>query len=462
MSDLSDATPSGAPRRRFADVRTPIPGPRSQALVAEERPFLAPGTQALSQMAGIAVDHGKGALLADVDGNTFVDFVAGICVASLGHGHPALATALGEQAARISAGSFASEPRKELLKRIASITPYPALKRTQLYSGGSEAVESALRLARAYTKKYEVVAFWGGFHGKTGGVLGLMGSEFKHHLGPLTPGNHLAPYADCYRCPLKTTYPGCGLACVDFLRQIIKLNTTGSLAAIIVEPIQGTGGNVIPPDDWLPAVKSVAREFDALLVLDEMITGFGRTGKMFGAEHFGVEADIMTFGKGVANGFPLTGLISTDEIVRPDKADPWARPSFSSSSYGGAPLGAAAGNAVTRVIVEEKIPEHVAVVGDALLGALRPLVDKYRFVGEVRGKGLMIAIELVKDKHTREPLDKKTCEWIYMRCLEKGLLTMTYAPRVRVNPPLVITRDQALEGASILDEVFGELERRTL
>jgi 4-aminobutyrate aminotransferase-like enzyme len=331
------------------------------------------------------------------------------------------------------------------------------LKRTQLYSGGAEAVESALRLARAYTKKYEVVAFWGGFHGKTGGVLGLMGSDFKHGLGPLQPGTYLAPYADCYRCPLKLSHPSCGLACVDLLRQIIKLSTTGSLAAIIVEPIQGTAGNVIPPDDWLPAVKSVARDSGALLILDEMITGFGRTGRMFGAEHYGVEADIMTFGKGVASGFPLTGLISTDEIVA--KSDPWNRPSFSSSSYGGSPLPAAAGNAVTRVLVEEKVPENADAVGRALLDALRPLA-RHPFVGEVRGKGLMIAIELVKDQHTREPLDRKTCEWIFSECLRRGLLTMAYAPRVRVNPPLVISREQALEGAAILDEVFAELAAR--
>jgi 4-aminobutyrate aminotransferase-like enzyme len=304
-----------------------------------------------------------------------------------------------------------------------------------------------------------VVAFWGGFHGKTGGVLGLMGSNFKHGLGPLPPGSYLAPYADCYRCPLKLSYPQCGLACVDFLRQVIKLNTTGSLAAILVEPIQGTAGNVIPPDDWLPAVKSVAREFDALLILDEMITGFGRTGRMFGAEHSGVEADIMTFGKGVASGYPLTGLITSDEICRTDKADPWSRPSFSSSSYGGAALGAAAGNAVTKVIVDERLPEHVARVGDAALAALRPL-ERYPFVGEVRGKGLLIAIELVKDKKTREPLDKRTCEWIFLECLRRGLLTMAYAPRVRVNPPLVITEEQALEGAAILDEVFAALSAR--
>ena len=439
----------------FVNIRTAIPGPKSQQLVAEEREYLAPGTQGVSQLAGIAVDHGAGATVTDVDGNTFIDFVAGICVASLGHGHPALGQALVEQSNKIAAGSFTSQPRKDLLERIAKITPRPALKRTQLYSGGSEAVESALRLARAYTGKYEVVAFWGGFHGKTGGVLGLMGSDFKKGLGPSTTivGSHLSPYPDCYRCPFGLTHPSCGLACIDFLRQLIKYNTTGSLAAIIVEPIQGTNGNVIPPADWLPALQSVTKEFDALLVLDEMITGFGRTGKMFGAEHFAVEADIMTFGKGVASGYPLTGLISTDEIV---KAEPWSKPSFSSSSYGGGPLGAAAGNAVTRVIVDDKLHDNSRDVGDALLAALKPL-ERFPFVGEVRGKGLMIAIELVKDKVTREPLDKKSCERVFQACLRRGLLTMAYAPRVRINPPLVITREQALEGAAILEAVFTEL-----
>ncbi len=443
------------------DIRTAIPGPRSQALRAEEAAYLAPGTQGVSQLAGLAFDHGTGALLTDVDGNTFVDFVAGICVASLGHGHPALGAALGEQAAKFAAGSFTSAPRVELLQRIGAlasdITPGSKLKRTQLYSGGAEAVESALRLARSYTKKYEVVAFWGGFHGKTGGVLGLMGSDFKHGLGPLPTGQHLAPYADCYRCPLQMSYPKCGLACVDFLRQLIRFNTTGSLAAIIVEPIQGTNGNVVPPADWLPAVKSVAHEFGALLVLDEMITGFGRTGKMFGASHYGVEADIMTFGKGVASGYPLTGVISTDEIVR---AEPWSKPSFSSSSYGGGALGAAAGNAVTRAIVEEKLDENAAAVGAAMLAELELIKERYPFVGDVRGKGLMVAIDLVKDKKTKEPLDKRTCEWIFQECLERGLLTMAYAPRIRINPPLNITRAQALAGVAVIDEVFGKLVQR--
>ncbi len=443
----------------FAQIRTPLPGPKSQALLAREKPLLAPGVQSISSLAGLAMDGGEGAVLHDVDGNRFIDFAAGICVASLGHGHPALSEALGKQAAKLTSGSFATEARVELLERIAvecSKMGSGALRRTQLYSGGAEAVESALRLARAHTKKYEVISFWGGYHGKTAGVLGLMGSDFKHGLWPLVPGQHIVPYPDGYRPPFGAERASTAQV-IDHLRQVVKYQTTGQIAAIIVEPIQGTAGNVIPPNDFLAAVKEVCRELGALFILDEMITGWGRTGGMFGAELYDVEADIMTFGKGVASGYPLTGLVTTDAIV--GAADPWSRPSFSSSSYGGSPLGCAAANAVTRVIVEERLPEHVARVGETLLGALRPL-EKYDFVGEVRGKGLLLGIELVKSKATREPLDKKSCEWVFQQCLSRGLLCMSYSPRVRINPPLVLTDGEALEGARILGDVFGGLQQR--
>lgn len=449
---MPPSEPENVPRS--ACVRTEIPGPRSRALAAAEAVHLAPGIQQISTLSGLALSHGEGAVVVDVDGNAFLDFVAGIGVASIGHGHPALAQAVGAQAARLSAGSFPSEPRLELLERIASNAPHPALRKIQLYSGGAEAVESALRLARAYTKKYEVVAFWGGFHGKTGGVLGLLGGPWKHGLGPVQPGQHLAPYADCYRCPFGQTYPGCGLRCVDFLRQLIANSTTGSLAAIIVEPIQGTAGNVIPPPGWLEAVEGVAREHGALFILDEMITGWGRTGRLWATGRHAVSPDIVTFGKGVAAGFPVSGLIAAEHLTA---ARPWSQPSFSSSSYGGSPLAAAAASAVTRVILEEDLPARAAEVGAVLLDALRTVAARYPFIGEVRGEGLLIGIELVADQETRAPLPRAHCERLFHECLRRGLLTMSYAPRLRINPPLVLTREQALEGAAIFDAACAAL-----
>jgi 4-aminobutyrate aminotransferase-like enzyme len=296
------------------------------------------------------------------------------------------------------------------------------------------------------------VGFWGGFHGKTHGVLGILGSDFKHGLGPQAPGLHLVPYADCYRCPFKLEHPSCGLACVDFARQAIKMQTTGAVAAIVAEPMQGTNGNVIPPDDYLPAVRQIAKDHGALFVADEMITGFGRTGRRFGFEHSGAVPDIMTVGKGFGGGYPVAGLISTDAIVQ---AKPWSKPSFSSSTYGGNPLAAAAASATIETMVDEDLVGSAERVGRLMLEALRPLVDKYPFVGHVRGKGLFIGLELVKDKKTKEALGKAACQAIFGEALRRGLVTMSYTPRVRINPPLVITADQALEAVGLLDEAFA-------
>ncbi len=456
MAEPSSGRPAAPPtrpgtERQFARVKTEVPGPRSRELTSQERKHLAPGTQAFSQLAGIAVDHGQGSIVTDVDGNQYIDFIAGICVSSLGYGHPAQKKAMHEQIDKIIVGSFTSEPRARLVQRIAGLTP-KGLTRTQLYSSGAEAVESALRLARAYTQKHEVVGFWGGFHGKTGGVLGLMGSDFKHGLGPLQPGMGVAPYAYCYRCPFKLSYPSCGVACAEFFRDWLKMETTGRVAAVIAEPIQGTAGNIVPPKEFIPAIREIARELGALYISDEMITGFGRTGTLFGCQQTETVPDVMTIGKGLGSGFPVTGVISTDDIV---KAEPWSKPSFSSSSYGGNPLAAAAADATVEALVEERVPEHARALGEQMLVRLRQMQERYPMIGDVRGVGLMIGVELVKDRRSKEPLGKKACEAIFLESLRRGLLSMTYAPRVRINPPLTTPREVALEGLEILDEVLG-------
>src|SRR5438876_747655 len=228
----------------------------------------------------------------------------------------------------------------------------------------------ALRLSRAATGKAEVVGFWGGFHGKTGGVLPLLGSEFKHHLGPFMPGRYVSPYADCYRCPLRLRYPDCGIACAEFVRDVIRYQTAGEVGAIIVEPVQGTAGNVVPPEGFLRAVQAVAREHGALLIVDEMLTGFGRTGAMWAAEHDGVVPDIMTVGKGMGGGFPLSGVGSADAAAA---TEPWSNPSASSSSYGGNPLAAAAGLASLEIILREDLVKNADRVGRAMLARLETL-----------------------------------------------------------------------------------------
>ncbi|HEY5147089.1 MAG TPA: aminotransferase class III-fold pyridoxal phosphate-dependent enzyme, partial [Polyangiaceae bacterium] len=435
---------------------TIVPGPKSAALRAREDAHIAPGLQGYALMAGIVVNHAEASAVTDVDGNTFLDFIGGIGVNALGHAHPGVVAAIQHQVARAYVGSFTSEARVELVERLAGHRPAPELHRVQLYSGGAEAVESALRLAKSHTKKYEFVSFWGGFHGKTMGALSLIGSSFKEGLGPTVSGSHLVPYADCYRCPIGSTYPSCGLGCVEVGRKQLKMAGAGAIAAFIIEPMQGTAGNVIPPDDFLPAVHAVAKEFDALLIADEMITGFGRTGTWWGVEHSGVTPDIVTIGKAFGGGFPLSGLVTRDAIAG---AKPWSVQSGSSSSYGGNPLGAAAGAAALRAIEEDHLVDNARVVGAAMIDALRPFVDDYPFVGEVHGRGLFMGLELVRDKKTKEPLSRAVTRRIFDECVKRGLLTMAYAPSFRIQPALTIDRATATNGIAVLREVFDLFKR---
>ena len=439
------------PKNQKPHIQTPIPGPQSRALRAREDAHLAPGLQGFALYAGIAVSAARGSAVTDADGNILIDLIGGIGVNALGHSHPEYIKAVEAQLEQASVGSFTSAARAELFERLAAHRPAPALHRAQLYSSGAEAVESALRLAKSHTGKYEFVGFSGGFHGKTMGVLSLMGSDFKNGYGPMVPGAHIAPYADCYRCPLKLNYPSCGLACVEATRAQVKQNTSDGVAAFLIEPMQGTAGNVIPPPEFLPAIKEVARELGALLIADEMITGFGRTGRYWGCEHTGVEPDIVTIGKQFGGGFPISGVLSRDEIVQ---AKPWSNPSGSSSSYGGNPLAAAAAGASLRIIDEEGLVENSRRVGAHFLKIMADWSERYPFVGDVRGAGLFIGLDLVRDKETKEPLAKKTCRRIFDECLQRGLLTMTYTPRVRLQPAMTIDEGTVDAAAAILAEVF--------
>jgi 4-aminobutyrate aminotransferase/(S)-3-amino-2-methylpropionate transaminase len=444
------------PRQQKPTVKTPIPGPLSKEFRNREDEHLAPGLQNFALLAGIAVKEARGSAVTDVDGNTLIDTIGGIGVNALGHSHPVYVQAIQTQLEKSSVGSFTSEARVRLLEQLAEHRPAPLLHRAQLYSSGAEAVESALRLAKSYTGKYEFVSFSGGFHGKTMGVLSLMGSDFKNGFGPMMPGACIAPYADCYRCPLKLKYPSCGLACVEATRQQVKQNSGGKIAAFLIEPMQGTAGNVIPPKEFLPAIKEVAREFGALLIVDEMITGFGRTGKYWGSWHSSVEPDMITIGKQFGGGFPISAIISTDEIVR---SKPWSNPSGSSSSYGGNPLAAAAASACLGIIDDEELVENSRRVGKYFLQKIVDWVDRYTFVGDVRGAGLFIGMDLVCDKRTKQPISKAACRRIFKECLTRGLLTMTYTPRVRIQPAMTIDEATVDVVVAILSEVFDQVDR---
>jgi len=454
LNDASSRNGSSSSERDFA--RRAVPGPKSKAIFDQEAQAMAPGLQSIALYSQIVVDHARGCTITDVDGNDYLDFIAGIAVGSLGHCHPHYLNRLKEQLDRVTFGSFTTETRGRFLNLVSSLLP-EGITHIQLFSGGAEAVEAAFRLAKSITKKFEFVGFWGGYHGKTAGVIGLLGGGYRNHQGPFPPGMHLSPYANCYRCPWKLEYPSCGLACAEHLRNVIKNDTQGEVAAIIVEPMQGTAGNVVPPDDFIRAVRDIADECGALLIADEILTGFGRTGTMWASEQFGLKPDIMTIGKGIGGGFPLSAVASSFERM---SAKPFGEPSGSSSSYGGNPLAAAAGLGAVEAILEDKLVENSARVGALMLDGLKALQEKYRFIGDVRGRGLMIGVEMVADRTTKEPLDKTITRALFHEALERGLITMSYSHVIRLNPPLVISEDEAMCGIDILDESFAAIARK--
>ena len=428
---------------------------RSQRVFDLESQHLAPGTQSVALFSKLCMDRGEGAILWDIDGNRYIDLLAGVGVASLGYAHPRYVAELSRQLERVHVGSFTSEHRAALVQLIAQLAPGD-LNRTQLYSSGAEAVEAAVRLAKAATGRHEIMGFWGGFHGKTGGVLPLLSGSFKHGLGPLAPGAYSSPYASCARCAFGKTFPSCHWHCLDFLRSKIALETTNDIAAIIVEPVQGTAGNIVPPAGYLRELRALATEIGALLICDEMITGFGRTGTMFAIEHDNVVPDVLLVGKGFGGGFPVSGIVIREPVAF---SKPWANPSGSSSSYGGNPLAAAAAHITIRTIIDEQLVEHSRRLGAIMLAEMRSWQETIPIVSDVRGRGLMLGMDLVVPG-TRKLLDKKLARWIFDRLLERGVIAMIYNPEVRINPPLVITDEQALEALATVKTVLDEASAR--
>ncbi|MDQ6911654.1 MAG: aspartate aminotransferase family protein [Verrucomicrobiota bacterium] len=423
---------------------------RTKALFDEEQNFIAPGLQTIALLSKLAIARGQGVTLTDLDGRDYLDFNAGVSVASLGHAHPRYVAALTEQLHAVTVGSFTSAPRAELVRLIAELTPGD-LSRTQFFSGGAEAVEAAIRLARSFTKRTDIIGFTGGFHGKTAGVLPLSDVDWKHEIGPLPTGYHLAPYPDVWR--FDGSAAECVAASLDALRRVIEKETAGKPAAIIMEPIQGTAGNIVPPIGFFAAVRAMANEYGALLIADEMITGFGRTGKTFGCTHDGVVPDIMTVGKGMAGGFPVSAVISTDEIMA---AKPFSLPSASSSSYGGNPLAAAAVLVTLKIILDDNLIQNSAAIGQFLQDGLKAIAKKHPTIANVRGRGLLVGFDFVEaDGKTLRP--KAPCIEFFKCCLAEGLIMMSYTPRVRVHPPLILRRAEAERGLAIIEHAVAQM-----
>ncbi len=408
-------------------------------------------TTMVAKIEPIVVSEARGATIKDVAGKEYIDCFSGISVVNAGHCHPEVVNAAIEQAKKlvhVCSYVYYVPATIELAEKLAEITP-PKLQKTFFGNSGAEAVECAIKLARKFTKKYELIALMCSFHGRTLGTLSVTGQagRRKYDMGPYLSGVSFAPPPYCYRCPFEKSYPDCDLLCARSIRNVIDYCTSKGVAAFIAEPVMGEGGIIPPPLEYFKLVKEILDENGILFIDDEVQTGFGRTGKLFGIQHYGVEPDLMTLAKGIADGFPLGAC-----IARKDIGDSF-EPGDHLSTFGGNPVSAAAALANINVILREKLSEQAEEKGAYIMKRLNEMKDELPIIGDVRGKGLMIGIELVKDKVKKIPAVDETRK-IRDLCREKGLLIGSGGVKgcvVRIQPPLVITKEQIDSALNILE-----------
>jgi 4-aminobutyrate aminotransferase len=413
-------------------------------------------TAMVARVEPVVVERASGATYTDAAGKQYIDCFSGIAVTNSGHCHPkviAAAKAQMDKLVHCCSYVYYSQPTADLAEKLAEIAP-GRLQKTFFGNGGAEAIEGAMRLAKQFTGKTEFIGLQGSFHGRSYATLSVTGNlGRKRRGGPYMVGCTFLPAPYCYRCFYELEYPRCRMRCARALEEIILYNTYDSVAAFIAEPIMGEGGIITPPDGFFLEVDKVLKRHGILFLCDEVQTGFGRTGKMFGIEHYGVEPDIMAMAKGIADGFPLSGFIAREEV-----ADSF-RPGDHLSTFGGNPVSCAAGLANIQVLQGEDLPAQALDKGAMLLDRLKALQDQYPLVGEVRGKGLMIGVELVKDRASREPAadEGKRARQI---CLEQGVLLGlggTFGNVLRVQPPLVISQGQMEEVLRVMDLALAKV-----
>jgi 4-aminobutyrate aminotransferase/(S)-3-amino-2-methylpropionate transaminase len=451
-------------------IVVPPPGPKSAEIAAILSKYESTaGSAIVLGKVPIAWKHAKGANVVDADDNVYVDFTSGFFVANAGHANPEVVDAIKKQADALVHTQGAAAPhllRAQLTKRLVDLTSPSRLARAHIASTGGEAVEIAMKFAKAYTGAFEMLAFHGGFHGKTQGALSLTTSRHLRDVFlPLVPGAIHAPYAYCYRCAFGREYPGCGMQCLSYVEYLLKspASAVDRLAAMILEPVQGYGGIVVPPDEFVAGLRRICNEHGILLILDEIITGFGRTGKLFAYQHSGAEPDLLVLAKGIASGFPISAVLATEEIMRSPKIMPTPTEFLPrvTSTFMGYPIGCAAALASINVITRDRLPERAAELGAHLKKRFKEMEDDHELIGEARSKGLMAGIELVKDRKSKKPASKETIQAV-QEAYKRGVIVNpggTFENVIRISPPLVITKEQLDCGLDILDETIGAIEK---
>ncbi len=422
----------------------------------KHKQYLFPAMKNFYEESLVAVE-GKGSRITDADGKTYLDFFGGILTISVGHGRKEVNDRVKAQIDRLTHIStlYPTLPMLELAERLVQLTP-GKLEKCYFTASGTEADETAIMLSQTYTGFSEFIALRHGYAGRSLLAQSVTGHASWRALPTLVPGvkHALAPY--CYRCPLKLTYPSCGVACAEDVEELIQTTTVGKVAAMIVEPIQGVGGFITPPKEYFEIVAEIVRKHGGVMIADEVQTGFGRTGKMWGIEQYNVEPEMMTMAKGIANGLPLAAVVTTDEIAQ-------SLTKNTISTFGGNPVSCAAANATIDIIQADNLVENAARMGAHLRDGLEGLQRKYpRVLGDVRGMGLMQALELVADETVQDRTPNPAATALLLEETRKrGLLIGRgglYGNAVRISPPLNITRDEVDEAVGILDASFAALE----
>ncbi|HYS27193.1 MAG TPA: acetyl ornithine aminotransferase family protein [Vicinamibacterales bacterium] len=446
---MTPLDPSERSESRVPDIRTELPGPKARDIIARDRARV---STSYTRDYPLVIAKGRGAVVEDVDGNVFLDCTAGIAVASTGHSHPEVVKAITDQAQKflhMSGTDFYYELQAQLGEQIADIVPMAGPHRSFFSNSGTEANEAALKLAKFATGRHNVIAFFGAFHGRSMGSLSLTASKVRQRqgFGPLVPGVYHAPYPDVYRSGLSPD--ATADRCIDFIEGelFVHLVAPDEVAAIVVEAIQGEGGYIVPPDSFLERLRAIATEHGIQLIVDEVQSGMGRTGKMFAIEHARVAPDVITIAKGIASGLPL-GVTTAPSILM----GAWP-PGSHASTFGGNPVSCAAALATIRLL-RESLVKNAEAVGAYLIEGARALMDKHPLIGDVRGRGLMVGIELVRDRRTKERATTER-DALVRDCFTRGLLVLGAGRNaIRLSPPLVLTKQEADIALRILDEAL--------
>lgn len=431
------------------------PGPQASKLIERDKEVLSPSLPRTAPLVGVETE---GVWVKDIDGNIYLDFGSGIAVVNVGHRHPEVVQAIKKQIDKcdhINSCNYYTVPQVELAEKLSQVTPGKFKKKVFFSNSGTEAVECSIKVAKWYTKRYYFIGFIGGFHGRTTGSLTFTTTSIsaRRYNAPMMPGVVHIPYAYCYRCTFKQSYPECGLYCLDYLEDIVfkKIVSPEEIAGILVEPIQGAGGYIVPPDEFLPRLERICKENGIVLMVDEVQTGFARTGKMWACEHWNVEPDIICMSKAMAGGLPCGACVARREIMN------WS-PGSHENTLGGNPIVMAAALAVLKVILKERLDENASKIGEYLMKRLKEIQETHEIIGDVRGKGLMIGVELVKDVETKEPATEERNKLI-LEAFKRGLLLLGAGESsLRLAPPLIIKQQQVDVGLEIFEQSLKAIE----